>query len=481
MTNTLYWHDYETWGAEPARDRPSQFAGQRTDLDLNPVGDPLVIYCQPADDLLPQPDACMVTGISPQKALREGLKEAGFIARIYEELSQPGTCGVGYNSIRFDDEVTRYTLYRNLYDPYAREWQNGNSRWDIIDMVRLAYALRPQGIEWPQYPDGRQSFRLEDLTEANGIAHEAAHDALSDVHATIAMARLIRQRQPRLYDYLYRQRGKRQVGEMLNLQAAKPVIHVSSMYSSEQGCMAVVMPVARHPTNPNGVIVYDLSHDPEPLLTLDEDEIHYRLFTATAELPEGVERIPLKTVHLNKSPVVVPLNTLTPEAAQRWEIDLQRIESHRQQILEVKSLVTKIQAVHQRRVFEPISDPDLALYSGGFFSNGDRRCMDDIRQQAPQALANFPLNFDDQRLPEMLFRYRARNWPETLSQEESERWREYRHARLHAADGGGSITFEQYRARLQELKQSPDLSPERSLLLDELAAWGERLDESCRQ
>ncbi|RLA45884.1 MAG: exodeoxyribonuclease I, partial [Gammaproteobacteria bacterium] len=198
---TFYWHDYETFGVDPSRDRPVQFAGLRTDVDLNVIGEPLVIFARPANDFLPHPQACLVTGISPQQALAEGLPECEFIRRIHEELARPGTCSVGYNSLRFDDEVTRYTLYRNFYDPYAREWQNGNSRWDIIDMVRATCALRPAGIEWPLREDGLPSFRLEDLTSANGISHEAVHDALSDVHATIALARLVKERQPRLYDY----------------------------------------------------------------------------------------------------------------------------------------------------------------------------------------------------------------------------------------------------------------------------------------
>ena len=474
MKKTLYWHDYETWGADPSRDRPSQFAGLRTDLDLNPVGDPLVIYCKPADDVLPQPDACLVTGITPQKAMKEGLIEAEFIARIHNELSQPGTCGVGYNSIRFDDEVTRYTLYRNLYDPYAREWQHGNSRWDIIDMVRLTFALRPEGITWPKYPDGKQSFRLEQLTTANGILHESAHDALSDVEATISLARLIRQQQPRLYDYIFKQRGKRQVAEMLNLQATKPVVHISSMYPSERGCMAVVIPLAKHPKNANGIIVYDLGCDPEPLLSLDEDAIHQRLFTTTADLPEGVERIPLKTIHLNKAPVVVPMNTLGAEAIDRWQLDMAAIESHRQQIIGAAGLKEKIVSVHQRTEFKPITDPDRMLYSGGFFSDADRRRMESIRQQTPSALAKWPLDFDDARLPEMLFRYRARNWPETLSPEESERWSEYHHARLHDTDAGASITLVEYQARLQELSDEEEISVAPGLL-DELREWPEIL------
>ncbi|MEN8179496.1 MAG: exodeoxyribonuclease I [Pseudomonadota bacterium] len=475
MTTTLYWHDYETWGADPRRDWPAQFAGLRTDEELNPIGDPLVIYCKPANDMLPQPMACMVTGITPQKALAEGLIESEFIKRIHHELAVPGTCTLGYNSIRFDDEVTRNTLYRNFYDPYAREWQSGNSRWDIIDMVRLTHALRPEGIEWPRHPDGKPSFRLEDLTVANDIVHASAHDALSDVHATIAVAKLIKQAQPRLYDYVFQQRQKKLVAQQLNLQLRQAVLHVSSMYPSDLGCIAMVVPLAKHPTNPNGVIVYDLRHDPEPLLSLDDEELHKRLFTPSKDLPQGVERLPLKTVHLNKCPVVAPMKTLTAEAAERWSIDVEMGMRYRERLLAAQGLTEKIDRVHRMTQFEAISDPDLALYSGGFFSQGDRRRMDQILACRSDELASFPLVFDDQRLPEMLFRYRARNWPETLSTEENERWDEYRHARFFEPEGGGSLQMDEYLVLLDQLEADQDLPEQRRRLIPDLLAWAEQV------
>jgi exodeoxyribonuclease-1 len=417
----------------------------------------------------------MVTGITPQLAQQEGLNEAEFIARIHQELARPETCGVGYNTIRFDDEFTRYTLYRNFHDPYAREWQNGCSRWDIIDMVRLTHALRPEGIEWPQNDDGAVSFRLELLSAANGIAHESAHDALSDVHATIALARLIKQRQPRLYDYVLSSRDKQTLGERLNLRQRQAVLHVSSMYPAERGCIAMVMPLARHPRNPNGVIVYDLRHDPTPLLELSDEAIHERLFTPSAELPEGVERIPLKTVHLNKCPVVVPINTLNPEAAERWSIDVAAGERHRQLLLAQPDLERKLQTIHQMSAFEPVTDPDQSLYSGGFFSRDDRRRMERILQTESTALHDFPAVFDDPRLPEMLFRYRARNWPESLDQAERERWQEYRRARLLEPDGGGSITLDDYLATLDRLESDPQLPPDKRELIPQLLAWAEKI------
>ena len=475
MANTFYWHDYETWGSDPRRDRAAQFAGVRTDQEFRIIGAPLVLYCRPADDMLPHPEACLVTGIRPQEALRDGVPEAEFFRLIHGELARPGTCALGYNSIRFDDEFTRYGLYRNFLDPYAREWQNGNSRWDIIDMVRLTRALRPEGIQWPDHPDGKPSFRLEDLSRANGIEHGAAHDALSDVHATIALARLIKARQPRLYDYVYRMRGKRQAAQLLDLSRQSPVLHLSSMYPAAYCGLAMVVPVARHPINNNGVLVFDLRDDPTPMLDLEAHEIHRRLFTPADELPEGMERIPLKTVHLNKCPVVVPMNTLTPAAAERLSIDPDRGMRHLETIRGATNLDQKIQRALERRGFEADRDPDHGLYGGGFFGDEDRDRIADIRRRSAHELIGLAPPFEDPRLPKLLFRYRARNWPQTLSPEERARWREYRHRRLTDTGGGASITLDEYRARLAALREDPDLSADKRPLLDALAAYADEL------
>ncbi len=474
MALTFYWHDYETWGIDPRRDRPSQFAGIRTDAELNVIGKPLVQYCRPADDMLPHPEACLVTGITPQHALENGVVEAEFFTAIHQEMAQPGTCSVGYNNIRFDDEFTRYGLYRNFFDPYAREWQNGNSRWDLIDVVRLTRALRPEGIEWPVNEDGVTSFRLEELTRANGIAHADAHDALSDVHATIAMARLIKERQPRLFEHQLKMRNKRMVAEQLNVVGKQPVLHVSSKYPSKDGCIALVAPLINHPTNKNSVVVYDLRVDPAPLIRLGVEEIQRRIFTARDELPDGVERIPLKEIHINKCPVVVPLNTLTDAAAEEWRIDVAEAERHLAQIRQA-GLDAKLQQIYSSREFEPINDPDQALYGGGFFSDADRRLMEYVRTTPVTELAELDLAFEDKRLPEMLFRYRARNWPETLSSDEKWRWDEFRRDRLTNPQADSGITMGDYRSRLARMMIDPDLGEREKAVLSELADWPDRL------
>ncbi|MHB1099157.1 MAG: exodeoxyribonuclease I [Burkholderiales bacterium] len=457
---SLYWHDYETFGIDPARDRPAQFAGIRTDEALNIIGEPLVIYCRPSDDMLPQPESSLITGITPQKAFERGIVEAEFAAKIERELAHPGTCGVGYNSIRFDDEFTRHMLYRNFFDPYAREWQNGCSRWDIIDMMRLVRAFRPEGLEWPLDSGGRPSFRLEELTFANGIAHEAAHDALSDVKATISLAQLVKQKQPKLYDYVYRYRDKKLVAGLLALRA--PLVHVSAMYPSEYGCTALVLPVASHPVNRNEVVVFDLRYDPADLLELDANEIKRRLFTPRDQL--DVERIPLKTIHVNKCPIVATEKLLTPEISARLNIDIEKSHRHADRIKHAGGLEEKMAEVFANREREAQRDPDLALYSGGFFSNADRAKMEVIRSASPEKLARLELEFEDARLPEMLFRYRARNYPDTLDAQEKMRWESYRKSRLNEA---ALAYFEKIEALIRDSKNPA--------ILGELQAWGRQL------
>ena len=450
---TFLWHDYETFGVNPRRDRPAQFAAIRTDAALNEIEAPVMIYCRPADDYLPDPQSCLLTGIVPQTCLELGVPETEFAGVIEAAFARPGTIGVGYNTIRFDDEVTRFLFWRNLVDPYAREWQNGCGRWDLLDVVRLAYALRPEGIEWPNKPDGKPSFRLEDLTRANGIAHEAAHDALSDVRATIALARLVQQKNPKLFEFALGLRAKDRVAHELGLpttpQAARPFLHVSGMFPAEQGCLAVMWPLATHPTNRNELLAWDLSQDPEALAGMTVEDIRQRLFTRSADLPDGVTRLPIKSVHLNKSPMVVAnLRTLRPEMAERWKIDLSVAARHAQAAAALPDMTALWQEVFKRPAGET-PDVDEDLY-GGFVGNADRRKLEQLRAMSPEKLANARSAFDDARLEEILFRFRARNYPETLDEAEAERWHAHRAARLFEG-AGHARTVDEYLASLDVL------------------------------
>jgi exodeoxyribonuclease-1 len=432
---SFLWHDYETFGVSPRRDRPAQFAGIRTDADLNEIEAPLEWYCQPALDYLPQPEACLLTGILPQTCWRQGVPEHAFAQHIQKALSQHGTVGVGYNTLRFDDEVTRFLLWRNLFDPYTREYKDECGRWDLLDVVRCTWALRPGGIEWPLNEQGRPSFKLEHLSAANGLQHEAAHDAVSDVRATIALARLIKQHQPRLWSFCLNLRHKAAV--LAEIGSGRPLVHISGMYGVDRGCLAVVWPLATHPTNKNEVIVWDLAQDPAELQGLSSEELRLRMFSKAEDLPEGVSRLPIKTIHINRSPIVISsLKTLSPEMAERWGVDMAQVSRHAEIAAAITPQLSGIWEELYRRP-EPTTavDVDEDLY-GGFLSRDDRNRLDRLRALPPQELAQARLGFDDSRLEELVFRYRARNFPKTLTEPEQQRWQAHCVARLHEGQGG---------------------------------------------
>ncbi|MBB1269463.1 exodeoxyribonuclease I [Shewanella sp. SR44-3] len=431
---TLFWHDYETFGANPAKDRPSQFAGIRTDLDLNIIGEPETFYCKLATDYLPSPEAILITGITPQLANMKGMPETEFMGKINALFSQENTCVVGYNSLRFDDEVSRYGFYRNFIDPYAREWQNGNSRWDIIDLVRACYAFRPEGINWPRKEDGTVSFKLELLTKANGLSHEKAHDAMSDVYATIAMAKLIKQVQPKLYDYYFNLRRKQAVAAQVDVLKMQPLVHVSSKISALNGCTTLIAPMAFHPTNKNAVLCVNLTMDINPLLELSAQAIAERMYTSRADLAPDELPIALKQIHLNKCPFIGSAKLLDDEVAARLNVDKAFAREQYKRLKQHPELREKLVEVFEQTKEFNHSDPDLMLYGGGFFSHADKAKMDIIRQTQPQNLAALNLQFDDSRISEMLFRYRGRNYPESLNHDESVRWREFCQSRLADAD-----------------------------------------------
>jgi exodeoxyribonuclease-1 len=457
--HTFLWHDYETFGAQPRRDRPAQFAAIRTDAELNEIGEPIMLYCQPAPDFLPDPVSCLITGITPQQCLERGVPEHKFAATIEQAFSQPGTIGVGYNTIRFDDEVTRFMFWRNLIDPYAREWQNQCGRWDLLDVVRMTYALRPEGIEWPLREDGKPSFRLEHLAAANGLLHEAAHDALSDVRATIALARLIKQKQPKLFDFCFALHKKDRVADEIGMHLApalrQPFLHVTGMFPAERGCIGLVWPLGTHPTNKNEIIVWDCSYDPSELYALDADTVRMRMFTRSSELPEGVTRLPIKSVHLNKSPMLVSnLKTLSPAMAARWGLDVEQALAHARTAAAGPDLGALWAQVYHRPGAAEETDVDEDLY-GGFIGKDDRRLLDAMRKETPAKLAMMTPPFDDARLGELVFRYRARNFPHTLSEQEAEHWEAHRAARLF--DGAaGARTVDQLFSEIDQLSETAD-------------------------
>ena len=484
MTETIFWHDYETTGADATWDRPVQFAGIRTDLNLEEIDQPVEYFCKLNADCVPHPEAALITRITPQIAADKGTNEAQFCKSILQHMGRAETCSVGYNSIRFDDEVTRHMLYRNFHDPYGREWKDGNSRWDLIDVVRLVAALRPSGLEWPVRDDGQTSFRLDQLTASNGIEHSGAHDAVSDVRATIALARLIKHQQPDLYDYCWKLRRKSFVAAQIDVANHKPFLYISSKIPASRHCAGLMAPLVVHPKNPDGVIAFDLSCDPHLLLQHSGEELYeilYKKADSDDQPRSNHQRINLgiQTIQINKSPIVVTSKVLTPELDQRLQIDREQAEENCKFIVSRPELIAKVRQLFDRDYVPetPVTDPELLLYEG-FLSNRDRETADRIVQSSPEELANHSWSFENRKMDELLFRYRARNWPETLSKKESSQWTEFVRERVSRPWRKGAISIDKAILRCSQLREERAGDPPSIAILDDLESWLRRFHES---
>ncbi|MGQ8365825.1 exodeoxyribonuclease I [Glaciecola sp. 1036] len=458
MSQTILWHDYETWGTNPQLDFPAQFAAIRTDLNLEVIGKPSNFFCQIPNDYLPHPEACLVTGITPQLSLQKGYIEMQFAQKIYQEMTVPNTCVAGYNSLKFDDEVTRHLLYRNFYPVYDREYAQGNSRWDIIDLVRAAYALRPEGIEWCYYDDGKPCFKLDQLSVANNITHANAHDALSDVYATIGMAKIIKEVQPKLYDYYWQCRDKHQVASHINLGSFKSLVYISGFTSANQGCCSIILPIAQHPSNQNSVICVDLTKPIDGLLPCNAEQLQDLLYNSQSNNRPGVN-----LVKINQCPFVAPMNVLSSTRAEELGIDLSLCESRRQQLVNNPQVMEFLMSFFANKDYtSEDSNVDAMLYSRGFPSPADKLWMMKVRQADPMELGALSAQTDSSLNKRQLFKYQGRNFPSSFDDQMQQQWQHYRVDRLQ--NGDGCLSLQAYGERIYELAQQ-NSSNERHLAI----------------
>lgn len=430
MAKTFFFYDLETSGLNARDARIMQFAGIRTDMDLNPIGEPYNLLVKLNDDTLPSPEALMVTGITPQQTQADGLTEAEFAKLLIEEVFTPDTIAVGFNNIRFDDEFVRHLLWRNFYDPYEWSWKDGRSRWDLLDVVRMTRALRPDGISWPVDKEGKATNRLELLTKENGIDHFNAHDALGDVEALIAVTKLIKEHQPQLYEYLLNIRDKNKIKELVNLDVKKPFVYTSGRYDMEHEKTTVAFPLT---AGRNGnVVVYDLRYDPSLIINLDIKELAKKMYATWEERKvEGFVKLPIKELQYNHAPAVAPLGVL--EQGNGWErihLDQATIEKHKAILLSAPHFAENIRTlIENKPEFKKSLEPEAQLYDS-FLSDRDRLRVETVRNATPLELGDFHPEFTDERLSPLLLHYKARNFPRILSEDEAKAWEQWRSERI---------------------------------------------------
>ena len=464
MAQTFFFYDLETSGLNPRQDRIMQFAGQRTDMNLEPIGEPYNLLVTLNDDTLPSPDALMVTGITPQKTVEEGYSEAQFARMLSEEIFTPETITVGFNNIRFDDEFIRHLLWRNFHDPYEWSWKDGRSRWDLLDVVRLTRALRPEGINWPLDDKGEPSNRLELITSANGIAHENAHDALADVTALIAVTKLIKQKQPQLYDYLLKMRDKKVVQQLVNVDDKKPFVYASGRYDKEFAKTTVVFPLTT--SRNGGVVVYDLRYDPTPFVELSSEELSKKIFASWEERQaEDFVKLPVKELQYNRCPAVAPLGVLEQgDGWQKISLDLKTVQKHQNILLNHPDFAEKLRTIFENKpAFKKLPDPEAQLYDD-FLNDRDRIRVEAVRNADERELADFHPEFQDERLAPLLLHYKARNFPRSLSEDDLAHWEDWRAQRLQVQLPG-------FMTALHRL--APTATDEQQFILQELQLWAE--------
>ncbi len=467
MNQTFFFYDLETSGLNPRHDRIMQFAGQRTNLNLEPIGDPYNILVKLNDDTLPDPEALMVTGITPQQTQADGYTEAEFARLLMDEIFTEDTITVGFNSIRFDDEFIRALFWRNFTDPYEWCWRDGRSRWDLLDVVRMTRALRPEGIEWP-FLDGKEVNKLELITKQNGIDHFKAHDALSDVEALIAVTKLIKDKQPQLYSHLLEYRDKKKVQSLVNLEDKKPFVYVSGRYDAEFHKATVAFPLT---SGRNGnVMVYDLRYDPTRFLGMSKDELS-KIFYAKWEerQEEGFLKLPVKELQYNRAPAVAPIGVL--ERENGWEkisLSEEVITKHRNALLSVPSFAENVRSLLESRPeFPKETDPEAQLYDG-FVADGDKLRIEKVRNASPKDLADLHPDFIDERLNPLLLHYKARNFPQSLAEDEVGLWEEWRGARIKKQ----LTTFVPKLQKLAALHAGDDA---KEYILQEMQLWAESI------
>lgn len=467
MAQTFFFYDLETSGLNAREDRIMQFAGRRTSMDLTPIGEPYNMLVALSDDTLPNPDALMVTGITPQKTVDEGYSEVQFARILNDEIFTPDTIVVGFNNIRFDDEFIRHLLWRNFYDPYEWCWKDGRSRWDMLDVVRMTRALRPEGISWSFDDAGEPTNRLELITRENGIAHKNAHDAMSDVDALIDVTKLIRDKQPQLFEYLLKMRDKKEVVKLINVDDKKPFVYSSGRYDKEFAKTTVAFPLTMG--RKGNVVVYDLRYDPTPFIDLSESELAHKVYASWQERQaEDFVKLPAKELQPNRCPAVAPLGVLAHGGGwAKISLDAETIAKHQKILLAHPEFAEKLRTIFENKPeFTRSPDPEAQLYDG-FLNDRDRLRAEAVRNASERELADFHPNFADERLPGLLLHYKARNFPKTLSSDEREMWQTWRAARIQAQ-------LPKYMAALQRFAASA-LDPGKEFIVQELQLWAESI------
>lgn len=493
---TFLFMDYETFNRNPKGGRASQFASLRTDYFLNIDADSAQnIFCEQTIDNIPSPQAALITKITPQKiikiktgAIQLSTSSYSFIPQVYneywftyhinKEMSKNHTCTLGYNSYKFDDEFTRNLLYRNLFDPYEREWKNYNSRFDVYYLVIATFVLKPHLLNFPNAIDKTSkeplfhsktglplpSFRLEELSVANGIHHINAHDAFSDVEATIGIMKKIKDGDETFFSEMFSFRKKSNVDIWLSNNKKQPFIHISQYYGKENYSLGVLFQIM---TFNQEVLCLNIALDVTPLILLEGEDLKNHLFPNKDNGISSPKNI-VKFRH-NQCPILANIKEYW-HIFENLQIDTSTFRKNLDLIKNnIELLKIKLHPLYFKEFApaDPNTDSDLGIYNG-FFSPDEVKQAKEVHIQIKEnKFASFDYSEYSPRLKEMIFKIKARNFPFTLSPDEQNKWLLYSRNRVLDSNIGAELTLDQYYQEVEELNKS-ELSKEDKRVLNDI-------------
>ncbi|MDU8351260.1 exodeoxyribonuclease I [Pseudomonas syringae pv. actinidiae] len=471
----MHFYDFETADANPSTPI-LQFASVSTDHDLNVIkGSETNLIAKPSRHALPAPIAFMIHMLDLEHLKEHGLSERALVQHVVNIfLHSPNSQMAGYNTLSFDDKVLQHACFRNMLPPYDHQFMNGNTRFDVFKLVQLMFAFRPESLEFPKKEDGSFSLKLEQLSAANGIVHERAHDALSDVYATIGLARIIKGAEEKLYRFAQSMTVKQNAQDLI-LQGV-PLLHVNFKYQQENRNTSLVHPLCVDASNKNKYIIANLREDPYNMLNMSPQELRHFMFTKREELAEDAPRVGVSQVGINDMPLIVPAkNMLTPALATSMNLDVDQCMRNLEMIRQTVGFQSRIQEAYAYESKTPIHVFDT-LYSGGFIDSKvdapirkemSLKTDDELSQVDAVSVAN--RSKDKTRMLELLVALKPE--PGNLI----EKALLHRQLKTQFFDVESRQSFDSFYKAVSAVRMEKELSPEQEVVMEQVIAHVEGL------